>query len=681
MKISLAWLNAHLDRPVTGDEADALLTGVGFPLDGREPVAVATGSAGADDELLDVEVTSNRGDCLSHVGVAREVAAASGRRLISPNVTLPEASGDAASIAAVVNDAPDLCPLYTARVVRGVKVGPSPAWLRQRLQAISLRSVNNVVDVTNFVLHEMGQPLHAFDLGKLAGRKIVVRTARDGEPFTAIDGSRHKLPAGALVIADASVPVAVAGVMGGQDTEVSEATTDVLIESALFVPLSVRRTSRALKLASDSSYRFERGVDPLGVDAASRRAAKLIVEMAGGELCEGVIRAGQADPAPRRVTMRLSRCAQLLGRDVSPQRATDLLSALQLSPQQQGADELVCTVPTFRRDIEREIDLIEEIARLDGYDRIAVEPRLSLVVRPPQATVSAMRELRRVLVSHGYHETVTFSFVRPEHGKPFLTREGVMIDDARRKAEPMLRPSLLPSLLACRKTNQDAGNRNVRLFETAATYQREGDAIVESRRVAMLADAVSPGRDDVQQALRDLRGGIEELVEHLHGRAVTIEPGRAEGFAGAGLVHCNECIMGVLGAIDPAVVKAFDLQTPVVAAELDLDALIASYPPPRRVSELPRYPGIERDLSIVIDESAPWQRVATTVADVKPELLESVAFVGTYRGKPIEKGRKSVTLRMLFRDPQRTLRHEEVDPQVQRVVEALHRTLGATLRT
>ncbi len=675
MKISLAWLNSYLDRAVGGDEAEALLTAVGFPLEGRQATA-------GGDEMLDVEVTSNRSDCLSHVGVAREVAAASGRRVIDPDASLPAARGDIHAAATVTLDAADLCPLYTARVVRGVKVGPSPAWLRQRLEAIGLRSVNNVVDVTNFVLHDMGQPLHAFDLAKLRGHKVVVRSARDGELFTAIDASKHRLQPGMLVIADDHAAVAVAGVMGGLDSEVSAATTDVLIESAEFSPLGVRRTSRALKLASDSSYRFERGIDPLGVDRASRRTAKLIVELAGGTLCEGVIRAGRDDPSPRRVTMRLSRCGQLLGREVGVDRVIALLESLGLSPVRAGDDAITCTVPSYRRDLQREIDLIEEVARLDGYDKIAVAQKLSLQVRPPQASVGAMRELRRVLTAHGYHETVTFSFVRPEHGQAFVASapgvEGVLIDDARRKAEPMLRPSLLPSLLACRKTNQDAGNRDVRLFETAATYRREGGTIVETRRLALLADV--PGHD-VQQALRDLRGGIEELIAQLSGQAVTLEPGDARGMAQAAAIHANGTTMGAMGAIDPAVIRAFDLQSPVVAAELELDALIASYPPVRRVSELPRFPGIERDLSVVVDETVPWQAVEAAVTAARPELLESLTFVGTYRGKPIDKGRKSLTLRMQFRDPQRTLRHDEVDPQVQRVVQSLQAAVGAQLRT
>lgn len=676
MKISLAWLNTYLDAPVDGDEAQRVLTDAGFPLDARDTLPDG-------DELLDVEVTSNRGDCLSHVGVAREVAAASGRRLASPASDLPSQAGpQAGSLVTVDNAAREACPVYTARVIRGVKVGPSPAWLRQRLESIGLRAVNNVVDVTNFVLHELGQPLHAFDLAKLAGPRIVVRSAAEKEPFIAIDGSTHALPAGTLVIADAARPVAVAGVMGGRDSEVGLATTDVLLESAVFAPLAVRRASRALRLASDSSYRFERGVDPCGVERASRRAAALIVELAGGTLAEGVVRAGDEEPEPVRVTMRLSRCRAILGRDVSQARVLDILGQLQLEPSIRGEDDVVCRIPTFRRDLTREIDLIEEVARLDGYERIVVEPRLSLVVRPPQASVQAVRALRQVLVAHGYHETVTFSFVSREAGGAFLAAdaEAVVLDDARRKAEPMLRPSLVPSLLGCRKTNQNAGNAGssgVRLFETAATYRREVGRIVETRRLALLADVGTRG---VQEALRDLRGTLAELAGQLQQQAVSVEPGEAAGYATAGRVGVGGSRAGVMGVLAPAVLKQFDLQDAAVAAELDLDLLLQGYPPQRNVSELARYPGIARDLTVVVAESVPWRDIEAAVHAAGAAMLESVGFGGTYRGKPIDKGHKSVTIQLRFGDPQRTLRHDEVDPQVQRVLEQLQASHNATLR-
>jgi phenylalanyl-tRNA synthetase beta chain len=673
MKTSLNWLNQYLDRPADAAEADRLLTAQGFPIEATEAVD--------DDTMLDVEVTSNRSDCLSHVGIAREIAAGSGRKLAFPQIDMPDESGaPAAEQTSVVNDAGDLCPVYTARVIRGVKVGPSPAWLVDRLATIGLRSVNNVVDVTNYVLHELGQPLHAFDMQKLGEQRIVVRRAASGEKFVAIDGSKHELTDQMLVIADAHKPVAVAGIMGGLDSEVSDATMDILLESARFEPLNVRRTARKLKLASDSSYRFERGVDPCGVETASRRAAQLIVELAGGTLAPGVIRVGETEPDGHDVSMRIDRCNALLGASFSPQDMVDLLGALDLSPTLNDDKTITCRIPTYRLDLHREVDLIEEIARLHGLDDVAINERLTIEVRPPQHSVRARRAIGRTLVAHGYHEAITFSFLAPKLGEPFVPSDEapLSIEDERRKSEPMLRPSLLPSLLTCRKTNQDVGNHGLKLFEVASTWTRQGAGgdIIERAALAMIADC-----DDPQQGVRELRGTISELVEQLCGRDMaTFAPGSAAGFGDAAQVSVDGEAIGVIGVIDPATLDRFGLQTKAVGAELSASKLIAMYPPKHVVADLPRFPAIERDLSVVVDEATAFADIEKQVRDAQPALMERFEHVVTYRGKPIEKGRKSVTLRLLFRDATTTLRHDQVDPQMNAVIDRLKANLGAELR-
>jgi len=692
MKISLRWLNGYLDRPVDAAEADRLLTDAGFPLDGME--ALDDG-----DALLDVEVTSNRPDCLSHVGVAREIAAASGRALRPPEAAGLEESGErpADAMTSVDLRAPELCPHYTARIITGVRIAPSPGWLARALEAVGLRPVNNVVDATNFVLHELGQPLHAFDLGRLAERRVVVRRADAGEPFTAIDGSKHELGRDMLVIADAARPVALAGVMGGLDSEVGAETTDILLESARFDPLAVRSAARALKLASDSSYRFERGVDPRGVDLAGRRAAGLILDLAGGALAPGVVSVGQDPPEPRSVALRPDRVAALLGFQPPIEKMLDFLDALGLSPERDGAT-IRCTVPTRRLDLEREVDLIEEVARLAGYGVIPVEERMSLRVRPPQPTVLARRRVGQVLTSHGYHETITFSFVDRAAAEGFAGRGESLIELAdERRAAQALRPNLLPSLLAVRKTNQDAGNRGVKLFEVARAFGLEGGegegggsigeggsrAYRETKDLGLLADVEDPA------SLRGLRGTIEELAEAM-GAAIDVAP--LEGEAAAAIAPWASTAgaivdaadpdrrLGVLGRASAATLKRFDLKVEVDLAWLNYEGLTAGYPPPSRVEPLPRFPAIERDLSAVVDEAVTWRSIAETIRGVEPELMESVAFVTTYRGKQVGAGRKSVTLRMRFRDPAATLRHDEVDPQVSRVVEQLRAKLGAELR-
>ncbi len=685
MKVSLSWVNAYLEKPVDAEVVQGLLTRIGFPIESCETVSSQTGDAKqGQDVVLDVEVTSNRGDVLSHLGVAREIAAATGIALKPPAPATcsdhrPATASD--NSARVSVQAPDLCPLYTARIIRGVKVGPSPAWLRQRLESLGLRSVNNVVDVTNFILLESGQPLHAFDLAKLKEQRIVVRQAAKDETFTAIDATKHKLTPDMLVIADAAKPVAIAGIMGGLESEVGNTTTDLLLESAIFAPLSVRQTSRALKLASDSSYRFERGIDPVNVETASLRAAKLIVEVAGGTIDDAVIRVGQPSASPREITMRLSRCQAILGIAIPSGQVLAYLAALGLEPQcDEAASQVRCSVPSHRLDLSREIDLIEEVGRLHGYDDLPVEKKIHVVARSLQSDVAGGRKLREALVGHGYLETVNFSFVPPALGEVFVPADAkaVLIDDERRKKEPMLRPSVLPSLLVCRKANQDAGNTAVRLFETAATWTRSEDKVVEKRALGLLADVEDLGSADA--ALRVLRGTLAEVVERLTGKAAAFDPVEHPALTAAASVKLEGATLGVVGMAAPTTQKRFELQAPVMLAELALEPLLAAYPPLRTAQPLARFPAIERDLSIVVDEEITWRQIEKEVLAASPSLLEELRFVTTYRGKPLEKGQKSVTLRLLFRDPAATLRHEQVDPQVTAVVKQLTQSLGATLR-
>ncbi len=683
MKTSLRWLQSHLKQNVTAPQAEATLMALGFPLETTQ--ALADG-----DVMLDVEITSNRPDCLSHQGIARELAAGLSLDLIPLDLQLAPVMVDDAAVDTLTKvdlQAPQACPVYTARVIRGVKVGPSPAWLVQRLEAIGLRSVNNIVDITNYVMMDMGQPLHAFDMQRLKEKRIVVRHARQGEKFIAIDGSKHELQKNMLVIADASSPVAVAGVMGGLESEVNATTTDVLLETAVFDPLTIRRTSRALKLKSDSSYRFERGVDLHGVERASRRAALLMVQLAGGKIAEGVIRAGQVEPALRQVTLRPTRCNAILGIDLASDEITSLLGKLGFAPVCEASnDQITCTVPSQRLDVHREIDLIEEVARLAGYDRLPVRDHLTVTVRREQPQVTAWQTVRQMLNAHGYYETINFSFVQPELGQPFVPADAqaVMMDDERRKKEPMLRPSLSPSLLVCRKANQDAGNSGVRVYENAATWLRVQGNIVEHRKLGLYADVDGSSGGGataaVETALRDMRGMIEELAARLSPGKVTFVPMQLSWLKAGAEVRWGDRILGWCGQLAPGLQQLFELQGAGVVAELELVSMLEGYPPMKQVTPLARYPAIERDLSIVVDEAITWAQVQAVVQAVKPALLEALCFVTTYRGKPITTGKKSVTLRMLFRDAYATLRHEQVDPQVASVLEALKSQLGAELR-
>lgn len=675
MIITAKWLNEYLDRPLSVDEMVDALAGAGFGCENREGVP-------GGDTQLDIEITSNRGDCVSVVGLAREAAAVTGRELVLP-VSRGRASHDSQSlIMGVENLEQELCPYYSARVIRGVKVGPSPDWLVQRLEGIGQRSVNNVVDITNFILFELGQPLHAFDLATLRGGKIIIRRARKGETMIAIDGSKLTLDESMLAIADAQRPVALAGVMGGLDTEVSSTTTDIVLEAASFRGASVRTTSRRLKLVSPSSYRFERGVHPATVAAAADRAAMMIVEVCGGSWDGGAVVASVPIPAQPVVTMRCDRCRQVAGIDITNVEMIGILKRLGMEPElSEDGSRIRCTIAAHRLDLTREIDLIEEVVRIHGLDRISPRARIEIDVVGLQDSVIRRRAVEQALIACGFFEVVTFSFLPMSDAQTFLYPglELMTLQDDRRKAEPALQASVLPGLLRCRKRNQDVGHKEMRLFEKAACFAMVGGEKTEQVMLGLCLDA-----PDRQQGLRGLRAGIESAARALLGQSAEVEivPEDNDWFepGGSAAVHVRGQRVGLMGVLTGAMQGRFDLETPVAVAELSFDALLGMLPADSSLDSLSTFPSIQRDLSLVVEESIQWREIETSITSLSLESLESLRFVGAYRGKPIEKGRKSVTVRLTFRDPGRTLRHDEVDSQIASVVAATSDRVGAVLR-
>ncbi len=685
MIITVNWINEYLDRPLSAEEVIAALANAGLGCESREDLP-------GGDVRLDIEITSNRGDCVSVVGLAREAAAVTGRRLLLPEmpshhsqslIVGVDAARDSQSLlVGVENLDHELCPYYSARVIRGVRVGPSPAWLRQRLEGIGQRCVNNVVDVTNFILFELGQPLHAFDLATLKGGRIVVRRARKGETMTAIDGSRLMLDEAMLAIADAQRPVALGGVMGGQDTEVSGRTTDVVLEAAAFNAANVRATSRRLRLMSPSSYRFERGVHPATVAAAADRAASMIAKLAGGAWDGRAVVAGAPIPVDPVVSMRVERCRAIAGIDIPGDEMVGILARLGLRPTEKQGERLIeCAIAPHRLDLTREIDLIEEVVRIHGLDRIAPRERIEINVVGPQEAVLRRRAVEQALTACGFYEVVTYSFLPGAEARTFLHEglELLTLQDDRRKAEPALQPSVLPGLLRCRKRNQDVGHKEMRLFEKAACFAMIGDRKAEHVMLGLCLDA-----PDRQQGLRAMRTAIDAMVTSLLGSASDVqinpldqawfEPGAAASLSVQGKR------LGVLGVLNRKIQAGFDLETPVVAAEINFESILELDRQERGLSPLSTFPCIQRDLSLIVDESVSWRAIESEIAGLDLDDLESIRFIGTYRGKPIERGRKSVTLRLTFRNPDRTLRHEEVDPQVAAVVAATGQRLGAALR-
>ncbi|MHC4909732.1 MAG: phenylalanine--tRNA ligase subunit beta [Planctomycetota bacterium] len=673
MYTSVSWLNAYLDPPATAEEQAELATRAGFPLEGSEAVE--------DDVCQDYEMTSNRGDCVCHVGLAREIAAISGRALKVP-VGSPSATGEPASdLLSVTNHVHERCPLYTARVIRGISVGPSPEWLQRWLRVRGDIPRNNVVDATNFVQFELGQPTHVFDLAKLAGNEINIRMARPGEAFLPLgEGSTEvKLVDDDLVIADAANAVALAGVKGGALSAVTEGTTDIVLEAATFTPVTVRNTSRRHNIASDSSYRFERGVHPGQVNPSADRLAAVILEIAGGELCAGVVSDGAPIPERRIASMRLERCRALIGMPIEDDQVLDGLARLGFEPRR-DADRVTCTVPIHRLDIEREIDLVEEVARMYGLDNIPVADTIRIRIAPPQSTELAKRAVNDTLAGLGYVECVTHSLISDAAAARFLV-EGqgpLRVADERAKAEPVLRPSVLPSLLRVRAHNSDAGVADLRLFESASTYWLEGDAHEETIKLGLLVDADADTPD-----LRELRGAIERLATLLVGPAATVEIEADDALpwlAPGARVLINGRDHGFIGLVAREVAAASGLDLPLACAELSLRDLYASFPPDAEATALPAVPSIERDLTIIVAETTAWGAVRDAVLALDLDLLEGLDFVTTYMGKGVEPGKKSLTLRCRFRAADRTLTHEEVTPQMELVVAALSEAVGGQVR-
>lgn len=702
MLISTRWLCSYLPPgPPTTEAIQHALIEAGFPIESVTPLPNG-------DTRLDVELTSNRGDCLSHVGLAREVAAKLGLSLLNPLASPAKGAIDSADVRTLVsieNTIPHACPRFTARVIRGVKVGPPPAWLKDALEAVGQRSINNVVDITNYINFELGHPCHAFDLAKLDGHKLVIRLAHKNEKLTTLDGKSRTLVGDEMVVADATRAQGLAGIIGGGDSEVSPTTTDVVLEVATWDPVLVRRAARHHQVRTDASHRYERYVDARCIDAAANRAAALIAEVSGGKVCTGSIEAGPALAPQTNVSLRPQRCRELLGADIADATMTTLLAALEIAVQSDGP-ALRCIVPPFRPDLSREIDLIEEVGRLHGLEKIPTHDKMAIVAKPPQTSERARRELSSLLAGMGFFETVTFSFTSPKEGELFLPAglATVSVDDDRRKEEPTLRPSALAGLLACRRGNQHAQSAapgDVRLFEISAVFAQAAKGTtpvtVENFNVALLADVAIKGKaasiSELQLGVRTLRGSIESIVRAMAGMGpgspeLRIEPSapHARAFdprAFARITLAGEPF-GYIGLIAPAAQALYDLATPQVGAELNLAALTKHYPPVAAVSALPAFPGIERDLSLIVDERVTWEKVSAQIAMAKAtrpnDRLDAWHFVATYRGQQIGKGMKSMTVRLAFRDASRTLRHEEVDGPVAAIVADLQAAVGATLR-
>ena len=669
MLVSWKWLQDYVQLAMPRDEFENRLAMSGLNHEGTERVD--------DDWAIDLEVTSNRPDCLGHIGVAREVSVLWKTPLNQPEAQPEESSAAAVDSIRVSIEAPELCPQYSARIIRGVKVGASPAWLVDRLRAIGQDSVNNVVDITNYVLFECGQPLHAFDLAKIEGGQIVVRRARKGEKLEAIDHETYDLNEEMCVIADASQPVAIAGIMGGAPTEVAPGTTDLLIEAAEFAPLPTRNTSRYLKLDSDSSYRFERGIDPRGVDWASRRCCELILEICGGTLEQGAVTAGEPEPIAAPVNLRASEILRILGMAVPLPEAKRIVESLGFELTAESNESLTVIPPSWRRDCHREIDLIEEVARIHGYEEIPENTRVPVIASRRTQLDRLLECVRTQMVAAGFYEAMTRT-VAPEKWNacfnPWKSSVALLSQPAMVKGANHIRHSIVPSLLESRKYNAARGALDAELFETARLFTMGKDD--ERPHEPWTLGIVS------SRSFREIKGILEQLAERLGCElGVTSDPVDTGLLAPAraAWLTLNNKPWGVLGEVSDEGLKLFKLKNDATVVEVNLDLLVSEaqlIPQDQRISD---QPSMNQDMNFVVPSALAWAELAAAVQGAAGDLLESLEYKETYVDEKQDgPDRKRLLFNVVLRDKQKTLTKEEAEQVRNAIVEAM-RPLQGTL--
>ncbi len=649
---------------------------------------------GLNDVIFDISITPNRADCLSVLGVAREAAALLGTSLRAPEITVKEdESTPASSVCAVEIWDPDKCPRYAARIIQGVKIGSSPGWMARRLRAAGMRPINNVVDVTNYVMLSLGQPLHAFDLHRLAEHKIIVRrwAGSDG-PFTTLDGQKREMDDEDLMICDGEKPVAIGGVMGGLFSEVSDDTRDILLESAYFTPQTIRRTRRRLGMSTEASYRFERGVDPSGTVRAADLAAELIRQTAGGVIARGVVDAHPAPVAPKQVPIRVSRASSLLGVPLDGPRVKESLESLGLLVRDKEDGVFSVEVPTFRPDIEREIDLIEEVARRVGYENIpATLPASGSPAARPTRTRTLELQARRIMVAGGFSEALNYSFISRESLQSMGWRDEQMVALRNPLSGEMdvLRTTLVAGLLANVGHNLSRGVGEIRLFELGRSFHPANGEVLPDQmlRVAGVVVGSAASRDGVSlpEALSELKGVLERFLESLGLENLLFESvDAAPGWEPSAVskVLAGEVALGHVGLVAPEALVIRDIETGVAAFEINLAALADIDPAPRRLTPLPRYPASLRDLAVVVNAVRTNGEIEDVIHQAGGDWLESVHLFDVYQDAALkDSGEKSLAYSLVFRHPEATLTDEHVSEAFDGIVGALSARLGARLRS
>lgn len=647
-----------------------------------------------EDWVLDLDITPNRPDLLSVRGVAREIAALVEGKLKNEEFTLPEGTTPVEKLTSVTIEDYRSCPRYCARIIRGIKIRKSPFWLRHRLSILGFRPINNVVDATNYVMVRWGQPLHAFDLRKLKGGRIVVRPARKGEKITTIDEKEHELDRKDLVIADESRPVALAGVMGGIDTEVEDSTSELLLESAYFDPRGIRMTSKRLGLASEASHRFERGIDPELPPDALDRVCALIVELAGGEIASGKLDLKVKDFNREEVWLRPARTSAYLGVEIKAEVIRDILEGLGLRCREEHPERLLFQVPTWRPDLTREVDLIEEVARRFGYRNIpATLPTGTVAYRPRAAEEELQDRIRGVLVGLGLNEIISYSFMSSADLKGLrLSPEqaacsAVEVLNPVNREQNLLRTTLIPGLLRVVLRNRNRKADRIELFELGKIFFPRGKELPEEYFSLGIVLAGGEGEDFWQgtpekQDFYSLKGKVEVLLSRLKISEVRFLPAAHPAFQPGRTVQifAGERELGLAGAINERVLENFSLEGPVFLAELREEELLSAWRREIISQPLPLYPAVTRDLAVIVKEEVSYDLIRGELENLRPEILESYTLFDLYRGEPIPEGEKSLAFHLRYRSPRGTLLEEEVSEVHGILKEGLARRLNCRFR-
>lgn len=685
MRLPLEWLEDYIEVDIPVEELAHRLTMAGIAVENIEKVD--------NDTILELDLTPNRGDCLGIINIAREVAALTGKPLDIPRTKLDEIDEKVEDFVKITVES-NLCKRYSARVMKNVRVEPSPAWMQERLTKAGIRPINNIVDVTNYVMLETNQPMHAFDYDLLEGKQIVVREARAGEELVTLDGTRRELQPGMLVIADAVKPVALAGVMGGESSEIREGTTTILLESAIFDGTSIRRTSRKVGLRTDSSMRFEKGVDVGGVILALDRAAHLLEILGAGEVVQGVCDVYPHPQPGTTVRLRLDRVNHVLGTNITPAEIEGYLRRLSF-PVEVGGSELLVYIPSYRPDLAIEEDLIEEVARLHGYDNISSELKPAVPTHGYRTDYQIFKDRLLGYAANMMREVITYSFINPRWLDILEVPEGHHLRSTVRLANPfseeqgIMRTTLLPSLLETAARNLARRNEDLAIFEMGSVYWPQESELLP-REAPVMAGLVTGKVPDGWQGKSSemdfffLKGIIEELLARLRLEGVKFNPAKPEHSYHPGryaAITAGDRQIGTIGEIHPRVLEKLDIENRVCAFEIDIHQLYEAVSfSHHRIQGISKYPAVKRDLALVVSEEVNAADLAEIIKEAGTDLLIRVELFDVYRSPQLGEGKKSLAFALTFQSYQHTLQDEEINRIISGILEKTAEVFGARLR-